>query len=368
MVHRRELSVGIFVILGLALFILLTVTLREWDFLARRVTYFVMFERIERLDTGAPVLAHGARVGSVTRIEFVGGDYPVRVAIRVDPTVPLYEDARIRVVPATVIGETTVNIIDMGTPPEALEPYSVLIGLPPAMLEEIALDLSEQVGMVMRELMPTLQVINEVVGDPEHQEMARRTIQNIAESTEALQQMLTLINEQLEPLLGELRTAQDQAGRFIQTATSLTLSLEHRIGFLETAAERTMGDISTAAETFGREVVDSSAELSRIMERLEQAIQRGESPLIEAIEEAGRSARQLSGIMGRIERGEGTLGALIQDRRPFDQLRELLTAVSGALTGRREPAFPVSPDQPAPSRRPDQPPGGIMPPVPDQDP
>ncbi len=357
MTIRRELSVGIFVVLGLVLFMFLTVTLRNWDFLARRVTYHVRFESIERLAPGATVLARGAPVGTVTRIEFVGGEHGVRVTVRINPNVDLREDAIVRVVAAPIIGETTVNIIEPGSVGPPLAPYSEIIGQAPAQLDQIAVDLSQRVGQVLSELLPTLRVINEMVGDTEHQEQVRTTLRNIAAGTESMQQVLTRFDSEFSPLLAELYETQATLNRFLEVATTTTLALQEQAGQVSTNANQTFAQWTSAADSIRAGVEASSVDLNRLIDRLDQAIARNEDPLAQTL-------ARLSAILERIEAGEGTLGALVTDRRPFDELRQLLATLSSSLTGRREPIYPLGP-APTPQPTPNPRGGQIMPTTPD---
>ncbi|MEN6624738.1 MAG: MlaD family protein [Candidatus Sumerlaeia bacterium] len=330
MANRREFTVGIFIVVGFVLFLALTVMLRNLDFLSNRHTFYVMFDRVERLEPGAAVLAYGAQVGAVSSIAYVGGPHPVMVTLRVDKTVNLYPDADIRVAPATVIGETTINIESTGKSGPGKTPLpqrSEIVGTAPANIETIAIDLSQRIGDVLDQLVPTLTAINKLVSDQANQQNTKQILENFATASETLDR----VTNQLET--------------FLDTATSTTQHLDKRIAEIGDGLDATAAAWQKAGASLDEGIRSTSGDLRRTVGRFNQALDQNQKPLAETIERLNRSAERLEQIVAGIQKGQGTLGALVTDPRPFDQLRELINNLSASLTGGRQPLVPFPQNQ-----------------------
>lgn len=341
MATRREVTVGAFIVVGFALFLAFTVSLRNIDFLSNRHTYYVLFERIERLEPGAAVLVYGAPAGAVSSIQYVAGPHPIMVTLRIDKKVVLYPDAFISVQPAAVIGETTVNINNIGDKHKTpLSPGGEIVGNAPASIETTVVDLSERIGTVLDQLTPTLAGINKFVGDKENQEHARIMLRNFADASENLNKALQSMNEQFRPIADDLHKLPVQLQAFLDVATTVTLHLDRN-------AAMTARSWDQAGRRLDDAVRANDAELRRTIERLNQLIGQNQRPINETVSRLNRSSERLDKILDDIQKGQGTLGGLIADPRPFEQLRELLNSLSSSLTGRREPIVPLTqPNQP----------------------
>lgn len=337
MATRREVTVGIFMVAAFALFLAFTVSLRNIDFLSNRHTYYVLFDRIERLEPGAAVLVRGAPAGAVSQIQYVAGPHPIMVTLRIDKKIVLYADADISVQPAAVIGETTVNINNIGDAhKEPLAPGGEIVGKAPASIETTVVDLSERIGNVLDQLTPTLEGIQKFVGDKENQEHARVMLRNFAEASENLDKTFKAMNEQLRPVVDDLHRLPAQLQDFLDVATTVTLRLDRN-------AAATAGSWDQAGRRLDEAVRTNSAELRRTIEHLNQILDQNQRPINEAVARLNRSTERIDKMLDEIQRGQGTLGGLITDPRPFEQLRELLNSASSSLTGRREPIVPLTP-------------------------
>lgn len=112
-----NLITGIFVILGIAAFTYMAVTIGG----ARLggvpgYTLQARFTNISGLQTGAIVEAAGVRVGTVESIEFDPDNYEAIVSMRINDGVPVQEDAIAAIRTQGIIGEKFVKISPGGFP------------------------------------------------------------------------------------------------------------------------------------------------------------------------------------------------------------------------------------------------------------
>jgi phospholipid/cholesterol/gamma-HCH transport system substrate-binding protein len=110
-----ELLTGIFVIIGIAAFTWLAVSVAGATFNEQPgYTLTARFSSIAGLREGAIVEGAGVRIGTVTGIDFDPDAYEAVVTLRINEDVPVQEDAIAAVRTQGIIGEKYVNIIPGG--------------------------------------------------------------------------------------------------------------------------------------------------------------------------------------------------------------------------------------------------------------
>lgn len=110
-----HLVTGIFVLLGIAAFTYMAVTIGGARFSeVPGYTLSARFNNISGLQTGAIVEAAGVRIGLVTAIDFDPDSYEAIVTMRINEGVPVQEDAIAAIRTQGIIGEKFVKITPGG--------------------------------------------------------------------------------------------------------------------------------------------------------------------------------------------------------------------------------------------------------------
>lgn len=110
-----ELLTGIFVIIGLAAFTWLAVSVAGATFNEQPgYNLTARFSSITGLREGAVVEGAGVRIGSVANIDFDPESFEAVVTLRINDSVPVQEDAIAAVRTQGIIGEKYINIIPGG--------------------------------------------------------------------------------------------------------------------------------------------------------------------------------------------------------------------------------------------------------------
>ncbi len=110
-----ELISGIFVIIGIACFTWLAISVAGATFSEQPgYSLTARFSSISGLREGAVVEGAGVRIGSVTTIEFDPDSFEAIVHLRINEGVPVQEDAIAAVRTQGIIGEKYINIIPGG--------------------------------------------------------------------------------------------------------------------------------------------------------------------------------------------------------------------------------------------------------------
>jgi phospholipid/cholesterol/gamma-HCH transport system substrate-binding protein len=106
-----QLVTGIFVMIGIATFTYLAVTIGGVRFTDQPgYTLHARFTNISGLQAGAIVEAAGVRIGTVSAIEFDPDSYEAIVSMRINEGVPVQEDAIAAIRTQGIIGEKFVKL------------------------------------------------------------------------------------------------------------------------------------------------------------------------------------------------------------------------------------------------------------------
>ncbi|MCG8325538.1 MAG: outer membrane lipid asymmetry maintenance protein MlaD, partial [Thiotrichales bacterium] len=134
----KEISVGIFMLAGLAAVAWLAISLGELDFLTRnQYTVQARFVSASGLKQGAFVEAAGVRIGKVKSIEFDPGNYLANVTLSIDSTVKIPEDAIASIRTSGIIGDKFVKITPGGSETMLQEGEEIFETEPSINLEEL---------------------------------------------------------------------------------------------------------------------------------------------------------------------------------------------------------------------------------------
>lgn len=110
-----QLLTGIFVMIGIASFTYIAVTIGGVRFTQQPgYTLTARFTSISGLQTGAIVEAAGVRIGTVSDIQFDPESYEAIVSLRINEGVPVQEDAIAGIRTQGIIGEKFIKIVPGG--------------------------------------------------------------------------------------------------------------------------------------------------------------------------------------------------------------------------------------------------------------
>ena len=108
---KLEISVGLFVIVGLVAMAWLSVKLARMEMVgSNNVPIYASFSSISGLKSGAPVEIAGVEVGRVDEIILDRVEFEAKVLLKIHPDVPIQEDAIASIRTKGLIGERYIAI------------------------------------------------------------------------------------------------------------------------------------------------------------------------------------------------------------------------------------------------------------------
>ena len=267
----REFRVGIFVILGIAGFLTFLFLLTDPGMFRGRYTILTQVDDAQGVRNGDPVRLRGINIGRVLRSRLDGTGVLIMLEIEGEWRLPT--GSRTELVAEGVLGGMVVSILP-GRGERFVEPMEVLPG-------EVFPGMLESAGGLADEAERVLERIRAVLADS--------SVAAASEAVSSLRDVLSDLSELTEGRAADLR--------------ALT-------GSLQRSAENIEG--ITGAEEWRRTLASADATLA-VLDSTSAGI--------------ARSVASLNGILGRMERGEGTLGRLSTD----DSLYEAMHAAAESL-------------------------------------
>lgn len=306
--------VGVVILLAAALTFFGILWLQGYHWGAEERDLEAVFTEVGQIRAGAPVKLRGVRVGQVRTIEVDPGGQLVRVGFRVGEDLVMPRDAVVILSPETMFGDWQAEIhprvrypwADYPEPPE------------PDVLPGYALPDISQLTAEAARIAETIHVLTERVGIAFTEETAQNIadlINNIEDVTEGLSTLVTQQAESFAQVTDEVRAAtqgiSDAARQAEQTLVTAEGTLHKVDGILEReeveSALRDLGVIAANVRTLSGDLQGTNEDVRRMALRMDSTFHR------------------MSGVISRLEEGEGSLGRLLQDPATAAELEETLT-------------------------------------------
>jgi phospholipid/cholesterol/gamma-HCH transport system substrate-binding protein len=277
--RTTEIKVGIAVILAVIILAAAVVWIQGIRFSRKWETYSVLFDEVGGLSVGDPVAVSGLELGKVGSIKLDGGR--VMTELQLQEGVVLRSDCSVEIRSIGLMGEKYVYIMP-GTTGEVLAPGSVIEGQFKAGLPEIVAEM----GDVMGEARAAIKAINRLLAAGEHE-------YRISESLSKLNQAA----DEIMRILGENRD-----------------------------------DIRSTAKS----MKTLSADLSEVVDSRKDELITGIDKFSAAADQLDSVTTTLQGIVGRVERGEGSLGMLIKEERLYQDMERAVRSLNELIADIKE--------------------------------
>ncbi|MFH0794634.1 MAG: MlaD family protein [bacterium] len=351
--RSRDVVVGAVTLIALALLVIFTVKIKETWLFAQRYNHIVVyFKKVKGLEQGAPVNVAGVTAGDVADIKYdinAGPERPVRVTVRLQKGIRIYGDAVVKLATTGLIGETRVDV-DPGTPKgEPLKDGDTLNGLEQVELEGIINDLAVSMATV-----------REILTLPETKDALVNTLRRLDSITAQLESMLgkggsdfqdamagykkssELLNS---ALLNLDKSVAEVTDRIVAAADQITTSVVN----VEQGMTAGLDDIREATAQL-REIADNIRRISESVNQFTTENREKVGSLLSDLQATGQEIRKMA---EGVEQGRGTLGLLLTDPKPFQDLQEATSMLRAWLTGENTAQFPTTipfegPAQPRP--------------------
>lgn len=269
--YKQEVTVGTFVLLGAVLFIGGSLWLQGKTF-SRAPKVSVQFEDAGTLKRGSPVKVSGVTLGTVSDITFQSYR---KVLVRLDlqKVVDPRKDAQASLASVGLVADAIVNFVP-GRSPEPLPEDAIIVGT----VERGLMDMGGEIGGSVKNVLAGVQAIE-----------FKQLSENLNKTLLSFQRVAELYGDTRNGPMSELNTTM----RSLQAVSA-------RID-------------SVLAEAKLEQTLHTADSLMVNVSRLSTAAQS--------------TAKQLDAILGKINRGEGTLGKFASDTMFYDNAQRLVKSL-----------------------------------------
>lgn len=321
--RRMQLHVGLMFFATLLITAILLVMFGKLPNLIPGRHYFVdvNFRHAEGVSTGTPVRKSGILIGRVSRVRLADEDSSVVVTLKIDGDKKLYRNERCYI-SRDLLGDTSLSFVPVPDTPGAgqqIEPGIVLVG-----------DVSDDPTGLKRALQGPIDTVNQtglaLKEASEQLRSAAKKVENILDSEESnIREVMENAAESLKAVRKVLGDKETQ-DRLADAMQQLPDTLNNMSETFKTADE-SMKIFSQRSGEDGRTTIErmvSTIEMTeRTLRKFSQPAGPGEEAPVDqiavAMQNIGEITTLMRSIMARMERGEGSLGALLNDRELYNR-------------------------------------------------
>lgn len=275
--HQAEMQVGALVIVSLLVLFGGVLWISGVSLVgADKITVYARSEDAARVKTGDVVLYRGVQTGSVSGVQVVDGGVVLTLTLRTEKTGDLPADSRAILQPGGFLGTQQVQIV-AGEASRPLRSGDTIAARPAPEITEVASSLGSEASTVL---------------DRTRSLLSERTVNSVERGTERFAGTMEELHELVREEQGSLR-------RLISHLDSVSARLEESSD--GPRLERTVANLDTL-----------TARLKETSGELEE------------------SSSSLSSILGKMDRGKGSLGKLVNDDRLYERARDAVTNLQRA--------------------------------------
>ena len=288
----REAKVGIFVVLGLVILTYFTFRVSKWGGIAEKgYKLTVDFETAAGLEPKANVKMAGVPVGKVEEIRLEGNR--ARLVLRIDRDKHIPVDSMASIQTQGLLGEKYVEILPGQQTEQMLPPGGRIANTqPPLNLDEVIRKLS----LIADDVKNFTATLSGTIGTEEGKKALARILANVDRFSGDLKDISSDNKENLRVTIANLR-------EFSQTLKEQTPGLAKKL--------EAMGDQVSGVFGENRENIrESIANLKLASARLDNTLSSAEK------------------VLAKIDRGEGTLGKLVNDNTTVGTLNDTLEGIN----------------------------------------
>jgi len=262
-----EAKLGMVFLLAIIIFVWGLFYLKEWRVTGDTYLVDVRLSSAVGVKSSDPILVGGVRVGKVEAVTL--DDMSPIVTLRVDEPFEIPEDSQVEVISRSVMGEKSINI-RKGVSTVMVPPGGTIEGTAAPGIS----DMFKQVDSVTLNMRNLLKNAN-ILLDPDREKSIKSSLAGVHDLTIELRETL--------------KRESGQINRVVANMDSLVTNVRD---LSETERSKVSSTLDNLEDTSGR--------LSSMMDELQS------------------TTTALGNILTRIDRGEGTIGKLLQDERLYE--------------------------------------------------
>ena len=287
--YSNELKVGIAIIVSLIIFFLGTRFFEDIPLFKGTYTLNTEFKNARGMIPGNAVRISGVKVGSVQEVVLDPQSNNVAISMRLDTDIRVPEGSHTEITGIDALGAVQLVIV-----PGPVE--NPLVGdggfVPGIEDDDIFESLTDKAPVLINQVDSVLVGLDQTLGHT----------QGIMRPGSDLQLMLSSLKNSANAIESLLRQERVRLSRLLANVDTLT------------------GELGGLSQTASDSLAEVAGNLNRLLERVDQNMAQIET-----------TTASLDSIMGKIDRGEGTVGLLVNDPALYHRLDSTVTSMNQLL-------------------------------------
>jgi phospholipid/cholesterol/gamma-HCH transport system substrate-binding protein len=284
----KETKVGILAALSITLLILGYSYMKGEDLFTKSNTFYAVYGEIDGLTASNPVTINGFKVGQVKKISIVDGNLErLIVRMEIDTKIKVTKNSIARIYNADLFGSKGVELVLDKSSPIAEED------------DTLQSDIEMSIGKSMST------VLNPVKAKTEQLLV---TLDSVLASVDDV-----LNDETQRNLRSGFKSLAETLENFRKTSV--------KVNDLVDAETKRLDQIFAHVESITRNLRENNATLTKTMRNVNQITDSLAATNLKAtVENANSALVQLDSVMRKINKGDGTMGLLVNDKKLYDNL------------------------------------------------
>lgn len=287
--NKSKLKVGIFCIVAVVIFYLGACFFKGVSAFGKKTYYYAIFDNTGGLQASNAVMLNGYKIGQVTNVSIIS-DNPVRLCaeLMITEDVNIPKDSKVQVAPKDLLGGTVVNIL-FGSDTRYLQDKDTMQAyVVPPMTDGID-ELKAQLGSILSSVDTITLSLKDVLAPDAGGQDLKSTLANLESTTENLTYILS--------------ANKDKVGKLVTNLEQFSNTLQAAGPQLESIVEN----------------------MDNITDSLSKANVR------QTINDAQKAVGDIQLIVDKMQRGEGTLGQLVNNDSLYLNLEHSLYSLNELL-------------------------------------
>lgn len=334
-----ELKVGLLILGGLGLIVSASVVVTGWHpGQGGTYTLYVDFDNVSGLLPRSPVSVAGVKIGQVTSIDLSGGR--ARIQMQIFKRYAVHVDARATVRSLGVLGDKYIELTQ-GTESQPLlvDGESIRAVSTSSDLDSLIVSLAG----ILTDVKSVTSALNAVLGGEKGEkrldaimEQLQKTTSDLSRITDATNRQIDVILDNIKGFTGSLdRMTTGNEANVQETLKSLKdFAAELREVTVQnrTSLDRIIANLDTFSVSLAKDGPVITENLRGLLADNRQALDNTIGNLDRSFVKLDQAMGSFQSIAGKMDRGEGTIGKLLNDETTVDQLNSALFVINKYLT------------------------------------
>jgi phospholipid/cholesterol/gamma-HCH transport system substrate-binding protein len=290
----NETKVGVLTIIALAILFIGYSFLRGNDVFSSDNKYYTVYDNVDGLSTSKPVMVNGYQIGRVSKMELLENG-KIQVEFKISNEYPIPSNTIARIVSADLLGSKAI-VFDLGNSTTMVKDGGVLQSDVQANLLEKVEPLQNKIENLVVKLDSVLSGVNTALNE-EFQRDFKSSLRSISVSLSNVEQTTS----DVEGLMG---TEKMRLAKIMQNLESITDNFKNN--------NETINNILANFDS-----------LSNDMAQLE---------IKSTIDNANQAMKDVMAITDKINKGEGSLGMLVNDDKLYNNLNNASAELDGLVS------------------------------------